>query len=152
MADPVRYNWPIADEKAIIDDTQLGPGIRTFVLNGHLSPGYGLSITLNGICRQLSLTSAGDLSGLNFTISGMGSSGEIGIEEVIAGPNANTIYTTKNFTSIFTISVDDDMTDAVDVGTGLVGSTNWFTYDNTLASSSLALQGVVVDTVINYTF
>lgn len=50
----------------------------------------------------ITLTSAGNISGVNFTLYGTDSTGAA-ITEVLAGPNNNTVYSTKSYASITAI-------------------------------------------------
>lgn len=152
MAIPAIYTWPIQDLQAIVKNTQLGTGIRIFTFNGNLAGNPGTAITLNGISRTISLKSASNLSGLNFTISGVtGSGGQVTINETIAGPNNNTVYTTNTFNIITSITVNADMTGPIDIGTGLTGYTNWFYYDIHQNYPALGIQTAVTANV-TYTF
>jgi hypothetical protein len=54
--------------------------------------------------RALSLTSAGNISGVNFTITGRDVYGQL-MTQTRAGPNANTVNTTKAFSEIISIAV-----------------------------------------------
>lgn len=153
MSTPIIYNWPLADEIAIVNATQLGAGIRTFVFNGTLATVYGQAIVLTGIERKLSLKSAGNLSGITFTITGLSGMGKI-ISETITGPNATTKYTVNTYNTIVSITINADMGAAVSIGTGLVGATNWFTYNVYNPFPALAVQVNVQGTTTapTYTF
>lgn len=152
MAAPVLYTWPLQDLVALVNNIELGTGIRTFTFNGTLAPTGG-TVTLPGISRKLSLYSASDLSGINFTITGVsGAGGSQPIVETIAGPTAAaTIYTVNTFNYISSITVNIDMTGHVNIGTGLVGYTNWQLFDWTVPNALLSVQAIVTGT-INYTF
>lgn len=151
MSIPLTYNWPLADNSAIVSSTMLGAGIRTFTFNGNIAPSAGGAVVLNGISRTVSITSTSNLSAINFTITGSDYNGNP-LSCTIAGPNATTIYTTGyNFWIIISCSVSADMTAAASIGTGVTGYTNWFAYDIMRTFSSLALQAVVTGN-INYTF
>jgi hypothetical protein len=103
---------------------------------------------LQGISRNVSLTSTNNLSGVNFTITGVlnGSS----VSEIIAGPNNNTVYTTQLFDVIVSVSVNAAVSN-VSVGTGLIGKTHWFQYCYNRDISYFSVQVIVVGT-INYSF
>lgn len=53
--------------------------------------------------RAVSLTSAGNISGVNFTITGYDVYGQR-MSQVIAGPNANTVNTTKAFYQVISVA------------------------------------------------
>lgn len=149
MSSVVTYSWPVLDTVAIVNNVMLGAGIHTFTFNGTLSPAGG-TVVLDGISRRISVTSAADLHLITFTITGSDYNGR-SITETITGPNANTVYTTKNFAVIIIASVSADMTAAASIGVGDTGYTNWFTYDIFRGYPSLSLQAIRTAT-INYTF
>jgi len=55
--------------------------------------------------RAITLTSAGNISGVNFTITGIDDWG-YNISHVMAGPNANTVTSTKCFKTIISIAAN----------------------------------------------
>lgn len=163
MSKPVKYIWPVADTDAVCLPQQL-PAAGNLILNGALVQGMTLSTSsplssnnyavFPGIRRTISLTSAGDLSGVNFTINGYTDASRP-ISVPIAGPNANTKYTNVNlgeiFHSITSISADDAVPFDVSVGTGLSGYTLWFRNDYHRIVSHLSV-GVFVQGTIDYSF
>ena len=88
----------------------------------------------NGVTRTVSLTAAGNESGVNFTISGLGSAVDangnptgltnVPISETIAGPNGNTVYTDTVFTQINSITTNGAI-GATSAGFGDSGITNY---------------------------
>jgi hypothetical protein len=75
--------------------------------------------SINGCGYKVSLTTAGDESGVNFTVVGTGVNG-LPITETFAGPDsATTITTTNYFSSVSSISVDAGTGAAVTLGYGL---------------------------------
>jgi len=62
------------------------------------------------------ITSIGDETGVNFTITGV-AQGNVGVTETIAGPNAGAVVTTKQFSQIISIASDGATSDDVEVGT-----------------------------------
>lgn len=72
--------------------------------------------SVNGCGYKVSLTTAGDESGVNFTVVGTGVNG-LPITETFAGPDsATTITTTNYFSSVSSISVDDGTDGAITLG------------------------------------
>lgn len=77
-----------------------------------LTAGVGVTaVVINGVTRYqfdvpraVSLTSAGNISGVNFTISGYDIYGQP-MTQTLAGPNANTVNTKKAFWQIVSIAV-----------------------------------------------
>ena len=151
MSNPVVYNWPILSTNNIVDSVQLDNGVENFSFNGSLSLGinYGSPIVLDGICREILITSAGDLSGIDFEIKGLYNNKPV--TETITGPNNTTVNSANFFNTINSISVSGNMGASVSIGTGGVGVTNWFPYDNLRTFSNLAIAcSVTAD--IDYTF
>jgi hypothetical protein len=111
--------------------SQSAPSGVSLLINGTTVTAGSLEARL-GASSLISIVSASDLSGVNFTIWGRQAGpnctdGSI-ITETIAGPNAGTVKSTKYYTSIIAIYVDKAFTggDTVTVGalTGDAGYTN----------------------------
>lgn len=66
--------------------------------------------------QYLVLTSVGDDTGVNFTITGV-AEGNVGVVETIAGANASFVITTKQFSQIISIAADGATANDVSVGT-----------------------------------
>lgn len=103
------------------------------------------------VARAVSLTSAGDDSGVNFTITGIGSAVDgdgnptqiFGpIFEEIAGPNADTVSTTKIFTQVNSITTNAAVPEDVSAGFGEFGITDYvfLDYNRTMFQTSVQLQ------------
>ena len=145
MAIPAVFAWPLSDTQAI-SLTQSTGATGNLLLNGNLAlNGF---VVFQGLGRTVSLTSAGDNSGVNFTITG--SRYGRPIVEVIAGPNADTVETVNVFDTINSISVSAAVT-AVSVGTGTTGATNWFNSNYHRNVLGQTVQVIVTGT-INYTY
>ena len=98
------YVFSLNPYDGVNDGTRYPPGVATF--NGRFA-------------RKISLTSAGNMSGVNFTIVGTSLAGTA-LTEVLAGPNANTVESVNIYASITSITPDGAYT-AVSAGTGSVG-------------------------------
>lgn len=93
-------------------------GAGALLLNG--STAGTLCSAKPWMAYRLDLTSTGNISGVNFTITGTGTNGEA-VTETIAGPNNNTVTTTSYFSKVTSITVDGA------VGTNTrIGSTGQF--------------------------
>lgn len=102
----------------------------------------------DGLAHQLNLTSAANLAGIDFTITGTDADG-VEISEVIAGPGATTIETTSYFLTVTEITISATLAaDTVDIGwvDEFVTPTVGFNYHRSEASISIAVTGT-----INYT-
>lgn len=75
-----------------------GAGVTTRVVNGQTRFVFDVP-------RAVSLTSAGNISGVNFTITGFDVYGQA-MSQVRAGPNANTVNTLKAFKEVVSITVN----------------------------------------------
>lgn len=92
---------PITINDAGVSALQTTAGAGAFLVNGALA--VAGAVTLANAYR-ISLTSAGNVSTVNFTIVGTGPESQAQTE-VIAGPNINTVTTTGYFRTITSITV-----------------------------------------------
>ena len=149
MANRQVYNWIAADPVAIAA-LQTYVAAATLVLNGTLGSfqnGAFGAVTLNGIARVVTLTSANNLSGINVTITGTRDG--VAVSQTIAGPNANTVVTTTLFNTITRITTSGAVT-AISVGTGQTGVISWYKTNNLTSVMNVGIQAVVTGT-ISYT-
>ncbi len=160
---PSVYTWIAATQTAIFNSFNIPPvpGQRSFILNGDLfnsSLPPGSPISLGNISRVISVTSAGNVSGVNFTITGTYNGSPV--SQTIAGPNATTVYTTQFFSTVTSVTFNANVASATNVGTGVAGVapaaawgvTNWFRYDYHAPFASLAIQAQVNAATANYSF
>ena len=114
MAKLITSIWPVMvlDAYAKLQDVAANANVMLVGTNRGILPkiDYG--------ARTVSITSANNLAAVQFTIRGFVY--DTAITEVIAGPNANTIYSVNYFTSISAITVDN-IAAGVSVGTGNTG-------------------------------
>lgn len=74
------------------------------------------AVANDGLAHQLNLTSAANLSGITFTIVGTDENG-FSQTEAIAGPNNNTVETTKYFLTVTSIAISATLgANTVDIG------------------------------------
>lgn len=148
MSRPVSQFWPAPNDTAVALLQDLAaPG--ALVLNGAFSR-PNVPFSFPQMNRVVSLTSANDLSGANFTITGSTSSG-IAVQEVIAGPNNNTIQSVNSYHVISSITCDAAV-DGISIGSGQSGYLSWILYDYNRNPSPFVAAQIVVDGVINYSF
>jgi hypothetical protein len=83
--------------------------------SGSAPDGSGSTVIELDVARAVSLTSAGNLSAGTFTVAGFDIYGQAMSEE-LAGPNANTVNTTKAFKSVLTVTSDTTSATTVSVG------------------------------------
>ncbi len=145
---PVSITWP-APSTTSICALQNTAGAANLVLNGPLTTGYPTpSVTFPNYSRTVSFTSLNDLSGDNFTITGtyLGNTQS----EVLAGPNNDTVYSTKLYDSITSISVNAAV-NGISVGTGTTGQTKWLLHNFHATIGQIGI-GVTATATINYSY
>lgn len=119
MSRSLSYIFPAGNTTDVCLLQTLG-GAGNLNLNGNLANLVNgqVSFIQKGYSRQISLTSANDLSARQFTVTGMQNG--ITVTEDIVGPNNNTLYSVQVYDVISSISVGG-AADAVSVGTGYSG-------------------------------
>jgi hypothetical protein len=153
MSKPITIIWPVLDLAAVCaNQTLAAPG--SLIINGTLASNPNvpnLRAEFPKIARRVSLQSAGNLSGVNFTITGIGDNG-YPKSVTIAGPNNSIVNTGASlFTIVNSVTVDAPVATNVQVGTGAVGATQWILSDHYRDVNHLSIN-VVVTGVVDYTF
>lgn len=119
MSRYLRYIFPVANtsDVCILQNTA---GAANLVLNGNVANQMTNQVSFidRGYSRSISLTSANNLAAVNFTISGIQNG--VLITEVLAGPNANTVYSVQIYDKIYSIATSGAV-NQVQVGTGYTG-------------------------------
>src|SRR5271155_6191383 len=123
MSISLKYIFPVANV-ADVCAAQTTAGAANLVLNGNLANPNSdqVSFISRGYSRSVSLTSTGNLSGVNFTI--VGTQNGVPVSQTLSGPNNNTIYanpTTITYDVITSITVNGAVATAVSIGTGYTG-------------------------------
>lgn len=110
------------------------------------------TVTLSPPC-YLTIDSVGDDSGVDFTITGTGPSGQ-SQTEVITGANAGSVTTTLTFATVTSIAADGATADDVEVGNLDSGYSAWMPLDiytpNQVTTISASVSGTV-DYSVEYT-
>lgn len=154
MSKGTKITWPLLDLQAVCLNQTLGAA-GNLIINGTLSSNPNLPnlrAEFPKICRQITISSTADLSGIQFTISGIGDNG-YPKSVPIAGPNNNTVTTVAELFSIVnSVSANAAVATNVRVGAGSVGATQWFLSDHYRELSHLSVNVIVSATTINYTF
>ena len=146
MAQPSIIKWIAADTAAIaLTQTLLAAG--KLLLNGHLSVSNNPVVNLWPMERTITLTSANNLSAVNFTIKGT-FNGVI-TSEVLAGPNNNTVNSVNFYDSIISITTNAAV-NGVSSGIGNTGSTSYYIHDYNKYFFNISFNIIVTGT-INYT-
>ena len=156
MALPVIFEFPAADTDAICL-TQTVAANTNLVINGPLPDTAktvnGIyNVTLPGIQRRVSVTSTAgdDLSTVLFTVYGFDLQGT-SISGSVTGPASTTAETTVEFYKITRVAANAAVNSAVEVGTGTVGRTNWWTADRNTMPGNYNIAVVVPGGTISYT-
>ena len=151
MSRPVKIDWPASDEHAICLPQQLAAA-GNLILNGALVKREG-SIAyaeFTSLERTVTLTSAADLSGINFTINGTLRGNVVSIP--YTGPNATTDETIALFTTITSIHADAPVPADISIGSGLTGNTFWVPSDFNRSVNSATVGVNVLAGNITYSF
>lgn len=147
---PVVYNF-IATDASYVCASQTLAGAGALIINGtgrNPNKFAGEVIIPGGFERQVTLTSAGNLSAANITITGLSMRGDAQTE-TIAGPNANTVTTTAYWKEIYSVTSSGALASAITLGIGSVGRSNPFLNDYYILGDTTSTQVVVTGT-INY--
>lgn len=119
MARYLRYVFPAANNLDVCA-LQNTAGAANLVLNGNLANQVTNQVSFidRGYSRSISLTSANNLGGINFTIQGIQNG--VLITEVLVGPNNNTVYSVQIYDKIYSIATSAAV-NQVRAGTGFLG-------------------------------
>lgn len=157
MSHPRVISWlPIDTE--LIADAQSVEADANLVLNSSV-PGLPKGAFIyDKVIRQVQLTSTGDESAVNFTITGIGSPVDANgnptqvvslISEVLTGPTAVLPTNSVNiYQQVISISADDDVTD-ISVGSGPNGITDFvfFDYNRLVCQGSISIEFIGQTTI-----
>lgn len=138
-----------ADPNGIAEDQQLA-GAGNLTLDGvFVTAGVA---TLDAQ-RQVELESAGNLSAINFTVTGTDQQNRP-ISETLVGPNAGTVATELNFLTVTQIAADAAVGTNVEVGTNGVGASQEIPLDQYISPFNVSLfLGITgtVDVTVQFT-
>lgn len=115
---------------------------------GNVSAGRGGIATLD-TARRVIITSAGNDSGVTFTIRGTSASGLAQVE-TLTGANAGVAQSALDFKTVTSIVPSSAVATSLTVGTNGVASSPWVRFDDYAAHAEVAIQATVSGTV-NYT-
>jgi len=136
---------------AAICAAQTTAGAGNLVINGSLASGGVATLASQQV---LGVTSAGNLSAVNFTITGTDDQGRV-ISQTIAGPNANTVQTTLNYRTVTQIAVSAAVGTNVTVDTLQIGASTEVPLDQYITNFNVSIAVEVTGTVnytVQYTF
>jgi hypothetical protein len=153
MSKPVKFIWPVADTAAVCL-TQTNTAGVPLLINGTLATtdtSVATYAAFPGLERTVSITSGGNLAGVQYTIRGTNGFNRP-VSETLAGPNATTVYTVQRFNTVTSVTPNVTTATTVRIGTGLTGSTIWYKSDFNRPFSALAVSVLVNAGVLSYTF
>jgi len=138
----VTTSFPTADDDYLATSQSLaGAGFLTLVASTITPP------------RFVTITSAGDDSGITFTIVGVGPNGETQTE-TITGPDTDVVTSTKTFAFVESIFASGATDDDVEAGVAQSGYSQWIPLDiyvpNQVTTISATVSGTI-DYSIQYT-
>jgi len=133
------------DRNGICEAQQLGAAGNLTINGAYATDGVATLETQ----RIVGIYSAGNLSGITFTVYGTNSNG-ITISEAVTGPNNATVSTTQNFLTVTRVAASAAVGSDVEVGTTGVGATAPIVLDQYISPFNVALGAVVTGTV-NFT-
>lgn len=150
MSHPIVTSLSLAASVATgIATSQTLPGTAglSLVLNGSLVTG-GVA-TLDTVSRRVIITSAGNDSGITFTITGTRANGwaNTALTETITGGNAAVATSTQDFLTVTSIVASAATASTVTAGTastGGVASGPWVPWDRFPGDLQVSLYGVVL--------
>lgn len=157
MAYPRTYTFASAST-AYVCALQTTAGSGSLTLNGtgvdatstYLLNNPRMTLTGSGFERTISITSTGNISGVNFTITGKDIRGAAKTETRV-GPNNNTVYTTAYFYEVDTITVDGAVATNTSVGIGTTGRSQWYIMDYNIAPTGIGIGITVSGTDLTWT-
>lgn len=125
------------------------------------SLGAAGNVTLNGATasgglatldtqRRVLITSAGNDSGISFTVFGATDSGTA-IQETLTGANAGAVATNQDFATVTKVSSSGATASTVQIGTNTVGSTRWLLLDQHVTPGSTSLGALITAGSATYT-
>jgi hypothetical protein len=121
-------------------------GAGNFTLNGAAASG---GVAVLDTARRVLVTSAGNDSGIAFTVFGSNQAGAP-IQETLAGANAGAVATNQDFATVSRVASSGATASTVEVGTNGVGSTPWALVDPHVTPTMMGL-GVTVAGTVNFT-
>jgi len=130
-------------------------GTISFFPNQNQNATNSDSTVFGGFNVPITLTSTGNLSGVNFTITGFTKNPYnpfTPVTEVLAGPNNNTVTSVNFYNRILGISANAAVGTSVSAGTGSTNAySNWIPLNGPGATSMAAVAAYVTASTINYT-
>lgn len=121
------------------------------------TPGAAGNLTINGSAasggvatldtqRRVLITCTGNETGKTFVVYGTNDGGNA-IQESLAGPNATTVASSRDYKTVTRISISAAAANALTVGTNTTGSTPWVTADTWRTPFQIEVDNSISGTV-----
>jgi hypothetical protein len=135
----------------IIAQSQSLAAAGNLTLNGAAAGGGVATLDTQ---RRVLVTSAGNDSGITFTVFGTNQGGNV-IQETVTGANAGAVATNQDFLTVTRVAASGATASTVQVGTNGTGSSPWALIDPHVTPCNLGLGVVVAGTAtftVEYTY
>lgn len=121
MARVIEYTFPASNTQDVCAG-QASSATGNYILNGNLANTINSEVSFidRGYSRNISITSAADVSAFQFTITGLQNGQKI-TEVIAAGPNNTTLYGGEIYDSIISVAANAAVVAVVSIGSGLNG-------------------------------
>jgi len=143
-ANSIALSQSIASATNAILNGALAATTSQFV--SQIPPEVSQVIATLSVSGKVSITSAGNDSGMTFTVYGTSNGGSL-INETIAGGNIAAVSTLKSFKTVTRVAASAATAAAITIGTLQSGSTDWMPLDidtpNQVTSISVSVTGTL---------
>lgn len=159
---PIQFTWggyaiasgdSIATSQSVASATDLtldgALSAQEYVYVAQIPPDVTTRVATLSPAGFVTITSAGNDSGITFTIYGTNNSGA-SISETVTGANASTATSTLSFKTVTRVATSGATASTVEVGTAQSGQTDWIPMD-IYTPSQVTNVSVTVSGTINYT-
>lgn len=149
---PRKFYWPTASADSICAAQAFTAGVP-LVFNGTLSASKIINtgeapkfVFFDNFSRKVSISSASDLSGIQFTVVGTYYGKEI--SDTFAGPTAgSSVESNVIFSGVTSITANATSVNTVSVGFGTAGHTAWTMYSHQSLYHTTSVQVIVKNTI-----
>jgi hypothetical protein len=145
-ADSIALSQSIASATDAVLNGVLAATTSQFV--SQIPPEVSKVVATLSVSGKVSIASAGNDSGMTFTVYGTNNGGSL-ISEALAGGNVATVSTLKSFNTVTRVAASAATAAAITVGTLQSGSTDWIPLDIYVPNQVTNISATVTGT-INY--
>jgi len=127
------------DNGISVSQTPAAGGVQSLTITGALASGGVATLGVhNAIGRQVVIETAADETAIIFTITGTDVNGLV-ITDKVLGVDTATVVSNHYFVTVTSITVSDDTTGAIIVGTNAVGVSQWVIPDQYISPFNLSV-------------